>query len=148
MPDPQMRTQVTLTLGQSRHYWPHALLALLGVAALVRDLTRLGAMDRPFSTGDLIEVTIILTLLWAFAWKYSVSRFRTPVALIMVIVSILESATGHYRATDALTLIEDCVIIGAALVLAWPLQRNRRNIQTFSSMEEFTAAMNQRKSQD
>jgi hypothetical protein len=144
MPDPQ-KTQVTLTIGPSRPYGLYALLALIGFVALVRDLTRLGALDRPYGTNLLFEVTFITVLLWSLAWKFSISRFRTPLALIMVIVSILESLTGHYRHTDTFTLIVDCAYIGAALIMAWPLQRSERTVQTFSSMEEFRAAMDDQK---
>jgi hypothetical protein len=135
MSDPQEKT--VITVGNTRQFWPYVVIGLLGAIAVVPDLIHLGSMESKFSAIRLIEIGIILSLLWAAAWKHSVSRFRTPVVLILVIGTILDLTSGHYRATDTLTLVEDCVLVAAALILAWPLKRNAK---TFTSIEDYLAS--------
>jgi len=144
MSESQPKSPFTITVGRRRHFWPYVVIALIGASALVMDLIH--GTDTPydyhFGTTRIIYGLIISAVLWAFAWKYSIARFRTVVAIVMALDNIAQFVDGRLLIVDTFTFIEDIAFVAAAIYLAWPLKSDTK---TFTSIEDYDSYMGEQK---
>ncbi|HSE61120.1 MAG TPA: hypothetical protein VLA88_02400 [Candidatus Saccharimonadales bacterium] len=112
----EQNAPVKITATRARKPWMVVVILLASLGWLVQDVAYFGTV-RPIGIGAVVSA-IVAVLLYAALWKLSFSRFRTPIALLMVIIIVAEVATGHYHTVDTLTLIKDVVFLGGIMALS------------------------------
>lgn len=121
---PGREATVAVIGSKRRQFLPSAIIGLVGCVALALDLGSAGFTEHTFNTVQLIEVILKTAAIWFAAWKFAGMRSwgRTLIVLALLVLNALDLFTGHYRAVDAITLLEDIAWIAAVPALARPLK--------------------------